>query len=65
MLDSKLSHLDKILFPASNITKGDLVAYYDKIAPSMLAYSKDHMVVMQRFPHGIAQEGFFQKQISE
>lgn len=61
----EVAHLDKLYFPQSGITKGDVIAYYQKVAPYMLAFVKDHILVMQRFPYGITQEGFYQKQISD
>ncbi|MGC2310300.1 MAG: non-homologous end-joining DNA ligase [Candidatus Babeliaceae bacterium] len=60
----ELSNLDKILFPQAKITKGDLIAYYHQIAPFMLVHLKDRALTMQRFPEGIAHEGFFQKDAS-
>lgn len=58
-----LSHLNKLLFAQSGITKKDVVTYYQKIAPFLLPHVHNHLIVMQRFPEGIAQEGFYQKQI--
>lgn len=60
-----LSNQDKILFPESKITKGDLVTYYERIAPIMLPYMKDRPVTMHRYPDGIAQEGFYQKDAAD
>ncbi len=60
-----ISHRDKVLFPDSGITKGDLIDYYQKIAPTMLPHLKDRPVTMQRFPDGIERSGFFQKQVSD
>lgn len=60
----ELSHQDKIYFPP-NITKGELVEYYRKIAPAMLPFLKERAVSMQRFPGGIMHEGFFQKEIGD
>lgn len=59
----ELSNQDKLFFPQSKITKGDLVTYYAHIAPVMVPYMKNRPISMQRFPQGIAadQEGFFQK----
>lgn len=57
-----LSHVDKILFPESGITKGDLINYYQKIAPFLLPHIKDHLMVMHRYPNGITHEGFYQKE---
>lgn len=60
-----ITHENRILFPKSGITKGELIKYYEKIAPIMLPYMKDRLISMQRFPNGIAQEGFYQKDASD
>ncbi len=60
----ELSNQDKIYFPPK-ITKGEMVDYYNKIAPTMVPYMKDRPVSMQRFPNGINHEGFFQKEIGK
>jgi len=52
---------EKIMFPMANITKGDLISYYQDIAPIMIPYTKGRLISMQRFPNGIGQEGFYQK----
>ncbi|REE07699.1 bifunctional non-homologous end joining protein LigD [Winogradskyella pacifica] len=57
----KITHKDKVLFPESGITKNDLILYYDNIANYILPYLKDRPLTMQRFPKGIGEEGFFQK----
>ncbi len=57
-----LSNLDKPLI--GTLTKGDLIAYYAKIAPLMVPYLKDHPLMMLRFPEGIKEESFYQKDIS-
>jgi len=56
-----VSHLDKILFAPSKISKGDLINYYLKIAPYLIPYAKDHPLTMVRYPEGIKGEGFYQK----
>lgn len=60
-----VSNEDKLLFPADIISKGDLIAYYHAIAPYMVRLIKNRLISLQRFPHGIDQEGFFQKNKSE
>jgi bifunctional non-homologous end joining protein LigD len=60
-----LTNTKKILFTKDKITKGDLIAYYKKIAPIMLPYIKDRAVTLHRFPDGITKEGFYQKDISD
>ena len=59
--DIELSKRDKLLFPKSGITKGDLVEYYLKVAEVALPHYKDRPLTMHRFPDGIGCEGFLQK----
>ena len=59
----ELSNEDKILFPQSKITKGDLITYYQKIAPYIIPLVVNHPLTMHRFPDGIGAEGFYQKDI--
>lgn len=56
-----LSRPGKVLFPDAGVTKGDLVDYYLSVSPHMLPYLRGRPVVMQRFPDGIGEEGFYQK----
>jgi bifunctional non-homologous end joining protein LigD len=58
----ELSNQDKILFPKSKITKGDLVHYYENVAPFMVPHLRDRPLNMMRFPNGITHEGFYQKE---
>ena len=57
----ELTSLDKLLFPADGITKGDLVDYYRSVAPYILPYLRDRPINLERFPNGIGQPGFFQQ----
>lgn len=59
------SNDDKILFGKSGITKGELINYYDYIAPIMIPYCDHRPISMHRFPNGIHKEGFFQKDASD
>jgi bifunctional non-homologous end joining protein LigD len=58
-----ISHPEKILFPEDGITKGELAAYYEMIAPLMLPHLRGRPVTMERFHRGIAAPGFFQKDV--
>ncbi|MEQ8860337.1 MAG: DNA ligase D [Pseudomonadales bacterium] len=51
----------KIFFPERGLTKGDLVTYYQRIAPWMLPYLKDRPLVLTRFPDGIHGKQFYQR----
>lgn len=60
--DVHLTHTDKIFFPDDGLTKGDLIRYYARIADRMLPFLRDRLVVMHRFPDGLAGEGFYHKE---
>jgi bifunctional non-homologous end joining protein LigD len=55
------SNLTKVFWPQEGYTKGDLVEYYRAISPWLLPYLKDRLLVLTRFPDGIAGKSFFQK----
>ena len=57
----KLSNLDKVFFPAERITKGDLLEYYRAIAPVLVPHLHDRPFTMIRYPNGIEDKFFFQK----
>jgi bifunctional non-homologous end joining protein LigD len=59
-----ITHPEKLLFPADGITKGELAAYYDAVAPVMLRYVRGRPVTMERYPSGIEAPGFLQKDVS-
>jgi len=52
-----------VLFPADGITKGELAAYYETIAPVMVPHIAGRLVTMERFHRGIGEKGFFQKNV--
>jgi bifunctional non-homologous end joining protein LigD len=57
----RLTNLEKVFWPDSGITKGDLLQYYVEIAPALLPHLLDRAMVMKRYPHGIAGKFFFMK----
>jgi len=69
----KLTHLDKTFWPraangsgseAREITKNDLLQYYNDIAGFILPYLKDRPQSLRRYPNGIISDHFFQKNIT-
>ena len=60
-----ITHPDKVLFPRDGITKGQLAAYYEAIAPFMLPHIRARPVTMERYPGGIGRKGFFHKDVSK
>lgn len=61
----EISNEDKVFFPDAGITKGDVIAYYRKIADTILPHLKDRTLSMQRFPDGITSDGFYQKEAGD
>ena len=61
----EFSHTDKWYFPKDKITKGDVLAYYQRIAPTMLPHLQDRPLTMQRYPDGISEQGFYQKEAAD
>ena len=57
----RLTNLDKVLYPATGFTKGQVVDYYTRIAPTMLPHLHDRPVTMLRLPDGVTGERFFEK----
>jgi bifunctional non-homologous end joining protein LigD len=58
-----ITHADKVLFPDDGITKGELAAYYDAVAPVLLPHLRRRPITMERFPSGIGAKGFLQKNV--
>jgi bifunctional non-homologous end joining protein LigD len=60
-----ITHPEKVLFPGEGITKGELAAYYEAIAPIMLPHIRRRPITMERYHGGIGLPGFFQKDVSK
>jgi bifunctional non-homologous end joining protein LigD len=60
-----ITHPEKVLFPGDGITKGELAAYYETIAPIMLPHIVRRPITMERYPAGIDKQGFWQKDVSK
>jgi bifunctional non-homologous end joining protein LigD len=65
MSAAAITHPDKVMFPDDGITKGELAAYYELVAPVMLPHLSGRPVTMERFHRGIDAKGFFQKNVSK
>jgi len=60
-----ITHPEKVLFPEDGITKGDLAAYYEAMAPFILPHISGRPITMERYPAGIDKKGFWQKDVSK
>jgi bifunctional non-homologous end joining protein LigD len=59
------TNLDKVFFPERGSTKGDVIAWYHRIAPYILPHLKDRPLSLRRFPDGITGKDFFQKDVPD
>ncbi|MBD3218286.1 MAG: ATP-dependent DNA ligase [candidate division Zixibacteria bacterium] len=57
----EISNEDKVFFPESGITKGDLIDYYKQAGEMIIPHIKDRPLTMRRFPDGIEGNSFYQK----
>lgn len=62
-IDIEVSNRAKLIFPEDGITKGDLIEYYERISETILPYLRERLLTMVRYPSGIGEEGFFQKDV--
>ena len=60
-----ITHPEKVMFPDDGITKGDVAAYYELVAPAMLPHLTGRPVTLERFHGGIGAKGFFQKNVEK
>jgi bifunctional non-homologous end joining protein LigD len=56
-----LSNLDKVLYPQTEFTKGELIEYYTRIAPVLLPHLADRPLTVKRYPNGVDRPFFFEK----
>jgi bifunctional non-homologous end joining protein LigD len=56
-----LTNLDKVLYPATGFTKGQVIDYYARIAPVLVPHLAGHPLTLKRYPGGVDQEFFFEK----
>jgi bifunctional non-homologous end joining protein LigD len=56
-----LSNLDKVLYPETGFTKGEVIDYYARIAPVMLPHLEGRCITFRRYPNGVDAKDFFEK----
>ena len=57
----RISHLDKVLYPATGTTKARVIEYYTRVAPYLLELAADRPITRRRWPDGVAAPSFFEK----
>ena len=58
----RLSNLDKVLYPATGFTKGQVIDYYTRAAPYVLPHLRGRALTLRRYPNGVDAPHFFEKQ---
>jgi bifunctional non-homologous end joining protein LigD len=58
----RVTSADRVLFPGDGVTKGDLVSYYVEVAPVLVPHLRNRPFTLKRYPHGIRERPYFQKQ---
>ena len=56
-----ISNLDKVLYPRTGTTKGEVLNYYAQVSPVLLPHLADRAVTRIRWPHGVEKASFFEK----
>jgi len=56
-----LSNLDKVLYPKAGFTKGQVIAYYQRIAPALLPHLSGRPLTLKRYPNGVEGHFFYEK----
>ncbi len=59
----RLTSLEKVLYPATETTKGEVLNYYARVGQTMLAHLAGRPVTRVRWPHGVGSESFFEKNL--
>jgi len=59
----KLTSLEKLLYPSTETTKGEVLNYYATVAPILLAHMASRPVTRVRWPHGVIGDSFFEKNV--
>jgi bifunctional non-homologous end joining protein LigD len=62
--DLKFTNLSKVFWPEDRVTKRNMLNYYYQVAPFMLPYMLDRPQTLNRFPNGIHEESFYQKDVT-
>jgi len=57
----ELSNLDKVLYPETGFTKGQVIDYYVRIAPVLLPHVRNRPLTMKRYPNGVNGQFFYEK----
>lgn len=63
-IEVELSNLDKVLYPSTGTTKGQVIEYFTAIAPALLPHIAGRAVTRKRWPNGVEEPAFFEKNLA-
>lgn len=61
----EVSSADRVVYPESGTTKGEVVAHYSRVGEKLLWHLADRPLTLERFPRGVAAKGFMQKNAAD
>src|SRR5260221_1004524 len=59
--DVRVTHLSKLYWPATGVTKGDVLRYYRAVAPTLLPHLRDRPITTRVFPEGASGPSFYRR----
>ncbi|ATL65549.1 ATP-dependent DNA ligase [Nocardia terpenica] len=63
-IEVELNNLDKVLYPATGTTKGQVIDYFTEVAPALLPHIAGRAVTRKRWPNGVEEPSFFEKNLA-
>ncbi|HYN91478.1 MAG TPA: non-homologous end-joining DNA ligase [Thermoleophilaceae bacterium] len=57
-----LSNLDKVMYPKTGFTKGEVIDFYTRVSPVLLPHLRDRPLTLKRYPNGVEGKYFYEKQ---
>lgn len=60
----RMSNPDKVLYPKTGFTKGEVIDYYTRVAPVLLPHLRNRPLTLKRYPNGVEGKSFFEKDVS-
>ena len=61
----KLTNLEKVLYPAAEFTKGQVIDYYARVAPVLVPHLHGRPLTLKRYPNGVDAQFFFEKNATQ
>ena len=56
-----LSNVDKVLYPETGFTKGQVIDFYSRVAPYILPHIENRPITLKRYPNGVRGKHFYEK----